>query len=175
MNRLIGDLLDETAIEAGRLSIELDRVDSAELLGEAVRAEAPLASSKSLTLRLDAPSRLPAIQGDRQRLLQVFENLIGNAIKFTESGGSVTVGADRRNGDVLFRVSDTGIGIEAGDVPHVFDRFWRARGHDHDGAGLGLPIVHGIVTAHGGRIWVETTPRQGSTFFFTIPVAEARN
>jgi PAS domain S-box-containing protein len=175
MNRLIGDLLDETAIEAGRLSIELDRVDSAELLGEAVRAEAPLASSKSLTLRLDAPSRLPAIQGDRQRLLQVFENLIGNAIKFTESGGSVTVGADRRNGDVLFRVSDTGIGIEAGDVPHVFDRFWRARGHDHDGAGLGLPIVQGIVTAHGGRIWVEATPHQGSTFFFTIPVAEARN
>ncbi|MGZ3441200.1 MAG: sensor histidine kinase, partial [Polyangia bacterium] len=111
------------------------------------------------------------ISGDRDRLLQVFENLIGNAMKFTKTGGSITVGADSREHEVVFRVADTGLGIAAENLPHVFDRFWQATRADRLGAGLGLPITKGIVEAHGGRIWVESTLGRGTTFFFSIPHA----
>ena len=103
------------------------------------------------------------------RILQVFENLLGNALKFTAPGGSVTVGAARQGSHVLFWVDDTGPGIATEDQPYVFDRFWRARPEKRSGAGLGLPIVKGIVEAHGGRIWVQSDPGRGSTFLFTIP------
>jgi signal transduction histidine kinase len=117
------------------------------------------------------PADLPEVWADRDRLLQVFENLIGNAIKFTGSGGRVTVGAVPHEGGVQFWVHDTGAGISGEDLPHVFDRFWQARKANRRGAGLGLPIARGIVEAHGGRIWVESTSGQGSTFFFAIPAA----
>ena len=104
-------------------------------------------------------------------LLQVFENLIGNALKFTHPGGRITVGAAPRAGETLFWVADTGSGIASEDVVHVFDRFWQSRKADRRGAGLGLSIVKGIVEAHGGRIWVESLIGRGSTFFFTIPAA----
>ena len=171
MNRLIQDLLDVTRIEAGHLSVEHYRVNTHRLIRDAVEAQAVLASSSGLTLTADAPSNLPEIWGDRDRLLQVFENLIGNAVKFTEAGGTITVAARPQVGAVLFSVSDTGRGLEPEDVPHLFDRFWQARSSRHDGAGLGLPIVKGLVEAHAGRIWVETAPRRGSTFYFTIPTA----
>jgi PAS domain S-box-containing protein len=171
MNRLIGDLLDATAIDAGRLGIERGPVPARTLLADAAEAQRPLASSASLALRLDAPIGLPDIWGDHHRLLQVLENLIGNAIKFTPGGGRVTVGAAAREGEVLFWVADTGGGISPDDIPHVFDRFWQARKGAHGGAGLGLPIAQGIVAAHGGRIWVDSQLGRGSTFFFTIPQA----
>ncbi|MBW8768262.1 MAG: ATP-binding protein, partial [Gemmatimonadetes bacterium] len=111
--------------------------------------------------------------GDRQRLLQVFENLIGNAIKFSEPGGRIVVRAKPQDAEVLFSVSDTGCGIEGESLPHVFDRFWQAstRAH-HLGAGLGLPVARGLVEAHGGRMWVESEPGRGSTFYFTVPTSE---
>jgi signal transduction histidine kinase len=102
-------------------------------------------------------------------MLQVFENLVGNAVKFTKPGGSVTLGAVPRAHDVLFWVADTGAGIDEDDLPHVFDRFWQAGHAGRGGAGLGLPIVKGVVEAHGGRAWVESSLGRGSTFFFTIP------
>jgi len=102
----------------------------------------------------------------------VFENLIGNAIKFTEAGGSISVGATPRDGEVLFWVADTGVGMAADDLPHVFERLWQASRSGRAGAGLGLPIAKGIVEAHGGRIWVDSALGAGSTFFFTIPTAE---
>ncbi len=114
---------------------------------------------------------VPEVWADADRLLQILENIIGNALKFTKPGGRVTVGVSRQNSQVLFRVSDTGPGIEPEDVPHLFDRFWQARKARRQGAGLGLPIVKGIVEAHGGRVWVESVPGRGSTFFFTIPAA----
>jgi len=114
---------------------------------------------------------LPDVWADRDRLEQVFENLVGNAVKFTPRGGTIVVGATPRAGEVLFWVADTGAGIASGDLPHVFERFWQARRPGRRGAGLGLPIVKGIVEAHDGRIWVESTPGRGSTFFFTIPSA----
>jgi signal transduction histidine kinase len=125
----------------------------------------------AVELRLEMSQEIPDLWADRDRLLQVFDNLIGNAVKFTAPGGCITVGAGLRDGDALFWVSDTGPGIAMEDQPHVFDRFWQVRRTRRTGAGLGLAIVKGIVEAHGGRVWVESTPGRGSTFFFTIPTA----
>ncbi len=173
MNRLIQDLLDVNRMEAGRLAIEPARVPSASAVTECVEAQRALAASASLELQLDLPEGLPDLWVDRDRLLQVFENLIGNAVKFTEPGGCVAIGADSRTDEVLFWVTDTGAGIASDDVPHLFDRFWQAQGGGRHGSGLGLPIAKGIVEAHGGRIWAESKLRRGSTFFFTIPTAAA--
>ena len=101
----------------------------------------------------------------------MLENLVGNAIKFTPAEGRITVGAAPREGEVLFWVADTGSGISPDGLPHVFDRFWQARKGAHHGAGLGLPITRGIIEAHGGRIWVESTLGRGTVFFFTVPQA----
>jgi signal transduction histidine kinase len=171
MSRLIQDLLDVTRMEAGRLSVERARVAAGELVGDCVEAQRPLAAAASVELRADVAGDLPELWADRHRLQQVFENLIGNAIKFTAPGGAIVVGAAPRDGAVLFRVADTGRGIAGEAVPHVFDRFWQAGKAGRRGAGLGLPIAKGIVEVHGGRIWVESTPGRGSTFFFTIPTA----
>lgn len=169
MNRLIQDLLDVTRMEADRLSLERECIPTEEIVSEVIDAQRPLAAEASLTLQLDLAENLPDAWVDHDRLIQVFENLIGNALKFTEAPGRITVGAQPRDGEALFWVADTGPGIAAKDVPHLFDRFWQARKSGRIGAGLGLPIVKGIVEAHEGRVWVESTPGRGSTFFFTIP------
>jgi len=171
MTRLIEDLLDVTRMEAGHLSIDLARVSAGQVISDAVEAQQPLAASASLELRWEMAPNVPEVWGDRERLLQVFENLIGNAIKFTKPPGDIVAGAALRDGEVLFWLTDTGAGIDAEDIPHLFDRFWQARRTERRGAGLGLAIVKDIVEAHGGRIWVESTPGHGSTFFFTIPIA----
>jgi signal transduction histidine kinase len=171
MNHLIQDLLDVARMEGGRLTIERSPIPVEQVIADAVQTQEPLAASASLELRLDLEPELPELWADRDRLLRVFENLIGNAIKFTEGGGSITVGAAARDDEVLFWVADTGIGLAPDELPHVFERLWQARGAGRHGAGLGLPIVKGLVEAHGGRVWVESTLGAGSTFFFTIPLA----
>jgi PAS domain S-box-containing protein len=173
MSRLIQDLIDVTRVEAGRLSLGMARISAGEVISESLEAQRPLASAASLELRLDAAEGLPDLSADHDRLLQVFENLIGNAIKFTGPGGQIVVGAKARAGEVLFSVADTGRGIASAHLPHLFNRFWQAPEAMRRGAGLGLPIVKGIVEAHGGRVWVESAPERGSTFFFTIPAARA--
>ena len=173
MNRLIQDLLDVSRIDAGGLSLDRAPIDPAKFLAESVESQRPLASSEKLDLRLDIEPPLPQVDADRDRLAQVLENLIGNAIKFTEPGGRITVGARARDEGVLFWVSDAGVGIRDSDLPQVFDRFWQAEGESSAarGTGLGLPIVKGIVEAHGGRVWVESTPGRGTTVSFVIPPA----
>jgi len=173
MNRLIQDLLDVAVMESGQLTIEREQLAARDLIVGAADMQKPLASSSSLELRVELERDLPDIWGDRDRLLQVFENLIGNAIKFTKAGGRITVGAASREHEVLFRVEDTGSGIAPENLRRVFDRFWQASSAGRVGAGLGLPISKGIVEAHGGRIWVESAAGSGSTFFFTIPTAFA--
>jgi PAS domain S-box-containing protein len=168
MNRLIQDLLDVARMEAGELTIERARLVVADLTIEAADMQRALAASSSLELHVDLAPNLPALWGDRHRLLQVFENLIGNAIKFTPPGGRITVGARPRNGEIIFSVADTGRGITPEGMTRVFDRFWQATRADRLGAGLGLPITKGIVEAHGGRIWVESAIGVGSTFFFAL-------
>jgi signal transduction histidine kinase len=171
MTRLIQDLLDVARLAAGQLSVEQVRVSTRDVVSEAVEAQKTLTASAGLELRAEVAPNVPDVWADRDRLLQAFANLIGNAIKFTEHGGRIAVGALPRDGEVLFWVADTGAGIAIADIPHAFDRFWQARKAGRSGAGLGLSIVKGIVEAHGGRIWVESTPGRGSTFFFTIPTA----
>jgi signal transduction histidine kinase len=171
MDDLIRDLVDVTLLEAGTFSIKQERVPTRNVLSEVLDSQAPLAASASVTLRLEAASDLPDVWTDRHRLLQVFENLVGNAIKFTTPKGRITLSAKAGEREVLFSVADTGCGIAPDHLPRVFDRFWRAPGSQRQGAGLGLPIVKGIVEAHGGRTWVESSPGHGSTFFFTVSTA----
>jgi PAS domain S-box-containing protein len=171
MNRLIEDLLDVSLIETGRLSIQRARLSAVELAAEAAETQKMVATSSSVELRLDVGNAVAEIWGQHDRLLQVFENLIGNALKFTAAGDWIAVGAASNDQEVVFWVADSGAGIGPADVPHVFDRFWQATRGDRRGAGLGLPISKGIVEAHGGHIWVESTLGQGSTFFFSIPRA----
>jgi signal transduction histidine kinase len=173
MNGLVQDLLDVARMEAGQLPMERTRLPARELIVEAAEMQRPLAESSSLELRLDLPRHLPDVWGDHNRLLRVFENLIGNAIKFTDAGGRITVSADSRAHEVVFWIADTGCGIATESLPRVFDRFWQADRTGHHGAGLGLPIAKGIVDAHRGRIWVESTLGRGSVFFVSIPIARA--
>ncbi len=169
MNRLIQDLLDVVRMESGRLSVEVGRLDARQVVLDAVEGQRTLATAASLELRVELPPQLPEISADEGRLFQVLENLIGNAIKFNKPGGDITVGAQPRPGELLFWVTDTGLGIAAEDLPRLFDRFWQADKTRRRGAGLGLSIAKGLVEAHGGRMWVESTLDQGSTFFFTLP------
>jgi signal transduction histidine kinase len=104
-------------------------------------------------------------------LLQILDNLVGNAVKFTEPGGRITVGAAPRGDEVLFWVADSGPGIAPDDLPHVFDRFWQAQKGRRSGAGLGMAIAKGLVEAHGGKIWLHSTLGRGTTVFFTMPQA----
>jgi signal transduction histidine kinase len=173
MRRLIRDLIDVTLLDAGGFMIRQERVHAESLLSKVLDSQALLASSASLKLRIDAEESVSDIWADHDRLLQVFENLIGNAIKFTKPGGEIVLGVKAGAGEVLFSVADTGCGIASHQLPRVFDRFWQAPEGKRRGAGLGLPIVKGIVEAHGGRIWVQSTPGQGTTFFFTISRAQS--
>ena len=170
MSRLIQDLLDVTVLETGRLRVERVPLAPGPLITEAVEMQQALALSSSIELRADVPRDLPEILGDSERLLQVFENLIGNALKFTEPGGQVTVGAVPGDSGAVFWVADTGRGMTEEEIPRVFDPFWQASARSGRlGAGLGLPITRGIVEAHGGRIWVESAAGRGSKFRFSIP------
>jgi signal transduction histidine kinase len=123
-------------------------------------------------LREEIPAPLPIVEADRSRVMQVLANLVDNALKFTTAGGVITISAIAHDGEVEFTVRDTGSGIPPEHVPHLFDRFWHARGTSlTHGSGLGLAIAQGIITAHGGRIWVDTNNGEGSAFRFTLPVA----
>jgi phosphoserine phosphatase RsbU/P len=169
MQRLRQDLLDAASLESGRLSVTLDPREPVGLVADAIEHFAPLAAEAGIELlqRVDAP--LPEVLADDARVQQVFANLIGNALKFTASGGCVTVAAEAVDGGVSFRVADTGRGIPAEHLPHIFDSFWTTREGNRTGAGLGLAIAKGIVEAHGGQIHVESVVNEGTSFYFTLP------
>jgi signal transduction histidine kinase len=168
MNRFIEDMLDVVRVESGRLSVCRDSTAAQAAMAGALDEVRAAATKASLELRVEVSGELPDVLADRDRLLQVFDNLLTNAIEFTPAGGQVTVRAMRQDGHVVFSVADTGNGIRAEDLPHVFDRFWQSRRADRRGVGLGLPIVKGIVEAHGGRVWVESEVGVGTTFSFTL-------
>ena len=173
MYRLIGTLLDASAIEAGRLVVKPDAERADTVVRDAIEAIEPLARAKSIRIESSLPREPLQVMADRDRILQVFANLCGNAVKFTPRGGTVTLGVQAGDApaQVRFWVSDTGPGIPPEDQPHVFDRFWRGQRGTSPGTGLGLTIARGIVEAHGGRIWLESTPGKGTTFFFSLPAA----
>jgi signal transduction histidine kinase/ActR/RegA family two-component response regulator len=167
--RLLRDLLDISAMEAGRFSVERRRVDPADVLLSALESQQSLAADASVIIASDLSPELPAVDADEERLLEVLENLVGNAVKFTNPGGSITVGAAREGEEVKFWVQDSGAGIPADQLPHVFDRFWQAKRTDRRGSGLGLTICKGIVEAHGGRIWADSIVGKGTRVSFTVP------
>jgi PAS domain S-box-containing protein len=170
MKRLIDDLVDIARIEAGRFTIQERRCAVGGVLKEALTLMQPLAQQKKLRLEAKVSGAEVDVPCDRDRILRVLSNLIGNAIKFTPEGGSISVTAEQGRGEVRFAVSDNGSGIPATELPHIFERFWQARKTARMGAGLGLAIAQGIVDAHGGRIWAESELGKGSTFFFTLPL-----
>jgi signal transduction histidine kinase/ActR/RegA family two-component response regulator len=169
---LIRDLLDISAIESGQFSIERRLLDSAATILAAIESQQALAASNSVILASDLSPELPWIDADEERILEVLENLVGNAVKFTTAGGTTTVGASSEGSELLIWVKDNGPGIAADQLPRLFDRFWQGSKGDRRGAGLGLTICRAIVEAHGGRIWAESQPGQGTTMFFTLPTRE---
>ena len=136
-----------------------------------MQAQKQVAAASSIELAV-GPAAATDVCADRHRVLQVFENVIGNAIKFTKPGGHITVGATANDREVQFWVKDTGAGISADELPRVFDRFWQAKKTGRAGAGLGLQIVKGIVEAQGRRVWIESEAGVGTTVFFTLPCAD---
>ena len=172
MERQISDLLDVTRIEAGSLAIRQARVDVRALISETLELFRPQANEKEITITSEIPPNLQPLSGDRDRLAQVLSNLVGNALKFTTAGGRVSLRAGALEGAVQISVEDSGTGISAAHLPHVFDRYWQVDRLSRNGAGLGLAICKGIVEAHGGRIWVESTVGRGTTFHFIIPCAK---
>jgi signal transduction histidine kinase len=171
MNRLIQDLLDVRRIETGRLVVEPRAAGVNALVEEAVEMLRPLATAASLDLTSEVPADLPPVLADGGRILQVLSNLVGNAIKFTPAGGRITLSASRVDDEVRFSIADSGPGIAADQLPHVFGQFWQGNHADRRGVGLGLAIAKGIVEAHRGRIWVESQLGEGSRFYFTLPIA----
>ena len=173
MDELIQDLLDVTRVEAGKLAVTLKSVNTEEILSDILRTLAPVAAEKKIALRLNAPDDLPNVLADRERFSQAISNLVGNAVKFSQPGGEITVRVAVLDKEFLFSVSDKGQGMTAEQLSHAFDRFWQSSRTDRQGAGLGLAITKGIVDAHGGRIWAESSPGAGSTFYFTLPIADS--
>lgn len=171
MYRLIHDLLDVAAIEAGQLAVARSRLAVDVLVADALELLRPLAAAKHIALVTELSPGLPSVAADRERVLQVFSNLGGNALKFTPENGRVEIRAAGRDAVVEFAVRDTGPGIASEDLPHIFDRFWQAKKMARAGVGLGLAIAKGIIEAHGGAVQVESEPGGGSRFTFTLPVA----
>jgi signal transduction histidine kinase len=169
MNRMIQDLLDLSSIQAGRLAIDPRPLDPRSLAEEALDTFGPEAAGRGLTLALEVADGLPMIRADRDRLFQALANVVGNALKAT-TAGSVVVGIRTCGEGVAFSVRDTGPGIPLEQQGRLFEPYWRGRS-TYQGTGLGLAIARGVVENHGGRMWVESTPGSGTTFFFTVPSA----
>jgi|GEM_PF-1621845 len=169
MNALVEQLLDFSRIQAGRLTLDLQDRAAEALVAEAAASVEAEARGKTvaLTTAIEAPVRL--VRCDFDRMLQVLANLLGNAIKFTPSGGSVTLRVEAAPDAVRFSVADTGPGIPEEQRAHVFDAFWQAKPGGRAGVGLGLAIVKGIVDAHRGTIDVQSKPGAGTTFTVTLP------
>lgn len=175
MQRLVDDLLDFSSIEAGHLSISSNDQYVSKLVDEAIETFREVALQKNITLLGRSPAESCHLECDGFRILQVLSNLIGNALKFTSSGGEVTLTAVDIGDDVEFSVSDTGCGIVPAELPRVFDAYRRATRSNAGGVGLGLSIAKGIVTSHGGKIWVESRLKEGTTFFFRLPKRPSTN
>ena len=176
LNRLVDDLQELALAEAGQLKLDRCPVAVADVIRQVLQVLNSQSASHEVTLTADVPADVPPVFADPDRLAQIVRNLLVNALTYTPAGGTITVGARVAAADVEISVRDTGIGIAPEHLPFVFDRFYRvdkSRTRTTGGAGLGLAIVKHWVEAHGGRVWVESAPGQGSTFAFTLPIATA--
>ena len=171
---MINDLLDLTRIEQGRVALDQQPADAAELVREALERYRSAAEDAGISLQSQLEAPLPLVLVDKERIEHVFDNLMTNALRHTDRGGTIILSAVADEGTVQFSVEDTGEGIPAQFVPRVFDKFFRTPGtKHHGGAGLGLAIVHEIIVSHGGQIGVQSTTGKGTTFTFSLPAAAA--
>jgi signal transduction histidine kinase len=169
---MINDLLDLTRIEQGRVALDQQPADAAELVRDALERHRSAAEDSGITLQCQLEAPLPLVLVDKERIEHVFDNLMTNALRHTDRGGTIILRAAAAEGTVQFSVEDTGEGIPAQFVPRVFDKFFRIPGAKHQGgAGLGLAIVHEIIVSHGGQIGVQSTTGKGTTFTFSLPAA----
>ncbi|HSS40820.1 MAG TPA: HAMP domain-containing sensor histidine kinase, partial [Polyangia bacterium] len=173
MRHMVEDLLDISSIDAGRLSMEIGEHPVQAVLEDALELLQPVAKEKAITLRTQVDCSDAKLRCDRDRVVQILFNLVGNALKFTPRGGEVVVSATLSGDFAEVSVRDNGPGITPELVSRLFQRFVQAHGTARRGRGLGLYICRGIVQAHGGTVWVDTAVGRGSTFFFTIPLAWA--
>lgn len=172
LGRLIEDLRTLTRAESGRLPLEMAQVEPGAFVQRILVDFTPLAQEEAILLSADIAPELPPVQADADRLRQIFANLLANALAHTPRDGRITVKVERTGTGVSFAVVDTGPGLSRDQAAHVFERFYRtddARQRDRGGSGLGLAITQELVKLHRGRIWVESTPGQGSAFCFELP------
>jgi signal transduction histidine kinase len=176
LGRIVNEFLDLTRLENGRACLKREPVNMEQLARESVVQLLPEANARGVGMHLHADTYLPPVGGDQEGLKQVLVNLLRNAIKYNRQGGRVDLSLGLYSGRFCISVTDTGLGIAAENLPHLFDKFYRVE-REQDlakGAGLGLAMVKQIVERHGGRIWVESKPNVGSTFTFTLPVDRRR-
>lgn len=174
--RLTEDLLMLSKMDAERLELEIRSLSVEQLMESCLETSQHRAVEKNLQVLLEPPPNLPEVAGDRRRLAEVLQNLLDNAIQYTPAGGKITLSAEVKGDEVIVTVSDTGIGIPRADQPRIFERFYRvdvARSREAGGTGLGLSIAKHLVEVHGGRLWVESEVGKGSSFHFSVPIANA--
>jgi two-component system, OmpR family, sensor histidine kinase BaeS len=171
LSRLVDDLRALAQAEAGQLRLERQPADLAALLERVLAGVECATDAQSQALCLDLPPDLPPVDADPQRVRQVVANLVSNAQRHAADGSQIRISALPQGESVQVSVADNGPGISPTELPHVFDRFWRGSSTRAEGSGLGLTIARELVRAHGGEIWVESTPGQGATFHFTLPQA----
>jgi two-component system, OmpR family, phosphate regulon sensor histidine kinase PhoR len=172
LTQMVQELLELSRIESGKVPLERRSISPIELVTPAVERMQLQAERAGLNLSLECPEDLPAVYADPTRVEQVLVNLLHNAIKFTPPGGKISVAAYPEGANVIIYVKDTGVGIAPDALPRIFERFYKAdKARSGGGTGLGLSIARHLVEAHGGRIWAESMVSQGSTFYFSIPLA----
>ena len=173
LNRLVEDLRLLSLAEAGELTLAVRPVSPRSLLERAVLAHTPAAQQKQVFLTLDAPDELPEVIADPDRMAQVLDNLVSNGLRYTPENGRIHLTTQQTQAAIQLKVQDSGPGMSAEDLAHVFDRFYRgdkSRQRHEGGSGLGLAIAKSIVGGHNGRIWAESAPGQGATFIIELPL-----
>ncbi len=171
LTQMVAELTELSRIETGKAELGLEPVNLNPLAEEVITQLGPQAERRQLVIEKELASGLPSVQADRARIRQTMVNLIHNAIKFTDPGGKITVATRVQGDSVTVDISDTGRGITRGDLPHVFERFYKGdRARSGEGTGLGLAIAKHVIEAHGGNIWVQSEEGKGSTFSFSLPL-----
>jgi signal transduction histidine kinase len=174
MRRLVEDLLQAGRAESGHFEIERRKEAIDSLVDRSIRPFREMADRQGVSFEVEVPGEPLHVEADALRVTQVLGNLLSNALRFTSRGGRIRLTVAPSEEGAVVTVTDTGTGVEAEDLPHLFEPFWQARRTRQGGAGLGLAIAREIVTAHGGRLWVESEPGRGSSFRFTLPLARPR-